>query len=107
MVKSQLINAVAEKLPHLPYKDVDMSLNHLLDMMCESLCDGKRIEVRDFGCFTLRYRPPRNAHNPKTGEKVATIGKHAPHFKPGKELRDRVNSCYGQPMANFEESAED
>ncbi len=60
--------------------------------MSEALIHGQRIEIRGFGSFSLHYRPPRNAHNPKTGEKVVTEAKYSPHFKPGKELRERVNS---------------
>ncbi len=59
--------------------------------MSEVLGQGGRIEIRGFGSFCLHYRPPRNAHNPKTGDKVVTKAKHSPHFKPGKDLRERVN----------------
>jgi integration host factor subunit beta len=96
MVKSELINAIAEKLHHLPIKDVELGINQILECMGTELCEGGRIEIRGFGSFNLHYRPPRNAHNPKTGEKVATIPKYTPHFKPGKELRDRVNGQYGK-----------
>lgn len=60
--------------------------------MSSSLADGKRIEIRGFGSFSLHYRPARTGRNPKTGEAVQLSGKHVPHFKPGKELRDRVNN---------------
>ncbi len=94
MVKSELINLIAEKLNTLPIKDVEVGVNQVLDCMGNELCHGGRIEIRGFGSFCLHYRPARNAHNPKTGEKVATIPKYTPHFKPGKELRQRVNaSC--------------
>lgn len=95
MVKSELINIIAGKLNNLPVKDVELGINQILECMGNELCDGGRIEIRGFGSFCLHYRPARNAHNPKTGEKVATIPKHTPHFKPGKELRERVNSQYG------------
>lgn len=98
MVKSELIGIIAEKLNNLPIKDVEIGVNQILDCMSNELCNGGRIEIRGFGSFSLHYRPARNAHNPKTGEKVATIPKHTPHFKPGKELRQRVNAS----STNFE-----
>ena len=91
MVKSELIQRMTEKQDNLPLKDVELSVNHLLEVMSETLSNGDRIEIRGFGSFNLHYRPPRRAHNPKTGERVFTEAKHTPHFKPGKELRDRVN----------------
>jgi len=102
MIKSQLINKIAEKQPNLGFKDIELSTNHILEHMSQSLSSGGRIEIRGFGSFNLHYRPPRNAHNPKTGKKVATIAKHTPHFKPGKELRERVNAQYGQPILTAE-----
>jgi integration host factor subunit beta len=92
MVKSELIIRIADKLNTLPIKDVEVGINQVLECMGNELCKGGRIEIRGFGSFSLHYRPARNAHNPKTGEKVATIPKHTPHFKPGKELRQRVNA---------------
>jgi len=92
MIKSELIESLASKMTHLPEKQVADSINHILELMSEALINGKRIEVRGFGSFSLHYRPPRNAHNPKTGEKVITKAKYSPHFKPGKELRERVNA---------------
>ena len=92
MIKSQLIANLAAKMTHLPEKQVTEGINHVLELMSSALISGKRIEIRGFGSFTLHYRPPRNAHNPKTGEKVVTEAKYSPHFKPGKELRDRVDA---------------
>lgn len=92
MIKSELIAKLAEKMTHLPEKQVAEGVNHILELMSEALIDGKRIEIRGFGSFSLHYRPPRNAHNPKTGEKVITEAKYSPHFKPGKELRERVDA---------------
>ena len=92
MIKSELIESLAAKMTHLPEKQVADSINHILELMSEALINGKRIEVRGFGSFSLHYRPPRNAHNPKTGEKVVTKAKYSPHFKPGKELRERVDA---------------
>ena len=92
MIKSELIANLAAKMTHLPEKQVTDSINNILELMSEALINGKRIEIRGFGSFSLHYRPPRNAHNPKTGEKVVTAAKYSPHFKPGKELRERVDA---------------
>jgi len=91
MIKSELIANIAAKLTHLPEATVANSINHILDLMSDSLIKDNRIEIRGFGSFTLHYRPPRNAHNPKTGDRVVTVAKHSPHFKPGKGLRERIN----------------
>lgn len=91
MIKSELIANIAAKMTHLPEAKVTDSINQILEMMSDSLIEGKRIEIRGFGSFTLHFRPPRNAHNPKTGERVVTVAKYSPHFKPGKDLRDRIN----------------
>ena len=92
MVKSQLITRIAEKQDTLTAKDVELGVNHILERMSVKLADGERIEIRGFGSFSLHYRPPRRAHNPKTGERVFTQEKYTPHFKPGKDLRERVNA---------------
>ena len=92
MIKSELITILAAKMTHLPEKQVTDSINHILELMSNALINGKRIEIRGFGSFSLHYRPPRNAHNPKTGKKVVTAAKYSPHFKPGKELRERVDA---------------
>jgi len=67
--------------------------------MSQALASGDRIEIRGFGSFSLHFRPPRLGRNPKTGEAVALAGKHVPHFKPGKELRERVNEALDQQAA--------
>lgn len=92
MIKSELIDNLAAKMMHLPEKQVTDSINYLLELMSETLIAGQRIEIRGFGSFSLHYRPPRNAHNPKTGEKVITAAKYSPHFKPGKALRERIDA---------------
>lgn len=92
MIKSKLIASLAADMTHLPEKRIMDGVNLIIDEMSNALISGERIEIRGFGSFSLRYRPPRNAHNPKTGEKVLTEGKHTPHFKPGKELRARVEA---------------
>ena len=91
MTKSDLINLIAQKFPHLQLKDVDQATKTIIDQMSESLSSGDRIEIRGFGSFSLRYRPPRVGRNPKTGTTVELESKHVPHFKPGKELREMVN----------------
>lgn len=92
MVKSELINRISGQQETLSLKDVELSVNHILDRMSACLGGGERIEIRGFGSFSLHYRPPRKAHNPKTGARVYTEAKYTPHFKPGKDLRDRVNA---------------
>lgn len=92
MVKSALINRIAAQKKTLSLKDVESSINHILECMSVTLGQGERIEIRGFGSFSLHYRSPRKAHNPKTGERVYTEAKYTPHFKPGKDLRERVNN---------------
>lgn len=93
MTKSELIEYLARRQDHLRAEDVDVAVKTLLDMMSNALAQGERIEIRGFGSFSLHFRPPRVGRNPKTGESVALPGKHVPHFKPGKELRERVNDA--------------
>lgn len=92
MVKSELINRIASRQENLPIKDIELSINQILECLSLSLSKGERIEIRGFGSFSLHYRAPRKAHNPKTGERVFTTAKYTPHFKPGKDMRDRVNA---------------
>ncbi|MBF0265194.1 MAG: integration host factor subunit beta [Gammaproteobacteria bacterium] len=91
MTKSELIDLLAMKHTHLVQKDVELSVKIILEHMAQSLANGERIEIRGFGSFSLHYRAPRTGRNPKTGEAVALAPKYAPHFKPGKEMRERVN----------------
>ena len=91
MTKSELIEALAASHSHLAFNDVEMSVKSVMEQMSHALANGERIEIRGFGSFSLHYRPPRMGRNPKTGTAVALPGKHVPHFKPGKELRERVN----------------
>jgi len=91
MMKSELIERIARKQSHLAYKDIELAVKSLLEQMSNSLSSGERIEIRGFGSFSLHYRPPRSGRNPKTGSSVSLPGKYVPHFKPGKELRERVN----------------
>jgi integration host factor subunit beta len=94
MMKSELIEILAEQQSHLGCKDVELAVRCILEQMSGALATGERIEIRGFGSFSLHYRPPRIGRNPKTGDSVALAGKYVPHFKPGKELRDRVNASY-------------
>ncbi len=91
MTKSELIEILSRRQPHLKAEDVDLAVKSLLEMMGGALSQGDRIEIRGFGSFSLHYRPPRLGRNPKTGDSVALPAKHVPHFKPGKELRERVS----------------
>ena len=91
MTKSEVIEKIAEKQLHLPVKDVELSIKQILALMSDSLANGERIEIRGFGSFSLHYRAPRIGRNPKTGEPVSLSGKHVPHFKPGKDLKLKVN----------------
>jgi len=100
MTKSELIEVIARKQKHLPSKDVELAVKHLLELMSSSLASGERIEIRGFGSFSLHFRPPRMGRNPKTGEAVALSGKFVPHFKPGKDLRERVNENRKLPIRN-------
>lgn len=92
MTKSELINALADKHSHLSQKDVELSVKIIIEQMAESLANNKKIEVRYFGSFSLHYRKARTGRNPKTGEAVALPPKYVPHFKPGKEPKERVNN---------------
>lgn len=96
MTKSELIEVLAAEQSHLAYKDVELAVRCILEQMSNALASGERIEIRGFGSFSLHYRPPRMGRNPKTGDAVALAGKHVPHFKPGKELRDRVNEAFAK-----------
>jgi integration host factor subunit beta len=92
MLKSELADKLNEKFPELQKTDVASALDCILGQMTDALAQGERIEIRGFGGFSLRHRAPRRARNPKSGETVNLPAKVATHFKPGKEMRDRVNS---------------
>lgn len=91
MTKSELIEYIAERQDQLSIKDVELAVKLVLEHMSKVLASGERIEIRGFGSFSLHYRAPRMGRNPKTGDSVQLAGKYVPHFKPGKEMRDRVN----------------
>jgi len=90
MTRSELIAALAQRFPQLVQKDAELAVSEILAAISKSLSKGYRVEIRGFGSFALNYRPPRTGRNPKTGEKVPVPGKYVPHFKAGKELRERV-----------------
>ncbi len=91
MTKSELIERIAARQDQLSAKDIELAVKLVLEYMSQALASGERIEIRGFGSFSLHYRAPRVGRNPKTGESVELEGKYVPHFKPGKEMRDRVN----------------
>ena len=99
MTKSELIEELSRKQPQLAYKDIELAVKTVLEYMSSSLSNGERIEIRGFGSFSLHYRPARSGRNPKSGEPVDLPAKHVPHFKPGKELRERVHNRYN-PIRN-------
>jgi integration host factor subunit beta len=91
MTRSDLIVKLAERYPQLLGKDAELAVKVILESMAASLTSGDRIEIRGFGSFALNYRPPRMGRNPKSGDKVQVPAKYVPHFKAGKELRERVD----------------
>ncbi len=93
MTKSELIARLAERYPQLVAKDAEFAVKTILDAMAKTLAEGHRIEIRGFGSFALSHRPPRLGRNPKSGERVQVPEKRVPHFKPGKELRERVDAA--------------
>jgi integration host factor subunit beta len=91
MTKFELIARLARRYPQLVAKDAEVAVKAILDAMTMSLVKGQRIEIRGFGSFGINYRPPRIGRNPKSGETVPVPEKFVPHFKPGRELRERVD----------------
>lgn len=91
MTKSELIERIADRQEQLSPKDIELAVKLILEYMSQSLSCGSRIEIRGFGSFSVHYRAPRVGRNPKTGEPVELEGKYVPHFKPGKQMRERVN----------------
>jgi len=91
VTKSELIAALAARYPQLAVRDADDAVKTLLNALAQALASGQRIEIRGFGSFSLSHRAPRIGRNPKSGEKVLVPSKQVPHFKAGKELRERVD----------------
>lgn len=105
MTKSELIERISARQPQLSIKDVELAVKTILEDMSDVLANGGRIEIRGFGSFSLHFRAPRTGRNPKTGESVDLQGKYVPHFKPGKELRDRVNGSLQEELQRAAEVA--
>jgi integration host factor subunit beta len=105
MTRSELIQLVSTKQSQLSYKETESAVKYIFDHMAESLGKGCRIEIRGFGSFSVRFRPPRMARNPKTGAYVQKEGKYSLRFKPGKEMRERVNLSADQyPLVESEDT---
>jgi len=94
VTKSELIALLASRYPQLAVRDMDLAVKTILDAMTQTLAAGQRIEIRGFGSFSLSSRSPRIGRNPRSGEKVMVPAKQVPHFKAGKELRERVDAVY-------------
>ena len=92
MTKSELIELLSRRQTQLAYRDVELAVKTILEHMANTLSNGERIEIRGFGSFALHYRPPRVGRNPKSGEPVSLPAKYVPHFKPGKEMRERIDN---------------
>ena len=99
MNRSDLIKRIAQRHEQLPPKDVEWAVKMMIGHLSQALTDGTRIEIRGFGSFSLRHRAPRVGRNPKTGEAVVLPSRYIPHFKPGKDLRERVNTAYERERA--------
>ena len=95
MTKSELIESIARSQKHLPAKDVELAVKHILELMSEALANGERIEIRGFGSFSLHYRPPRMDRNPKTGEEIPITARRVVTFRPGQKLKARVEAYAG------------
>lgn len=99
MTRAELIKVLSSEFTHIPCSLLESSVKSVFEYMSDSLANGERIELRGFGSFSLRYRQPRTARNPKTGETLTTEHRFSVHFKPGKELKERVNVCNGAASA--------
>lgn len=94
ITRSEIIESLVDKQPHLAHRDVELAVKMVLEKMGRAFEVGERIEIRGFGSFSLHYRPARIGRNPKTGESVEVEDKFSPHFKPGKELKERVDRTH-------------
>ena len=109
LTKSELIERITSRQSQLSPKDVELAVKTMIEEMADTLSEGGRIEIRGFGSFSLHFRAPRVGRNPKTGASVELHGKYVPHFKPGKQLRERVNNAMWREKGgqqSREESAE-
>ena len=94
MIKSELVQAIANKNPHLFLRDVENIVNAIFEEITVALADGNRVELRGFGAFSVKNRPARVGRNPRTGEQVDVGEKYVPQFKAGKEIRERLNGAH-------------
>lgn len=92
MNRSDLIERLTKRFPMLVAKDAEASVKEIIDALTRTLVEGRHAEIRGFGSFALNYRPPRSGRNPKTGTLVAVPAKWVPHFKAGKEMRERIDA---------------
>jgi integration host factor subunit beta len=92
MTRSDIVQALADKFGQLTHRDAEYAVKSILDAMSDALAKGHRIEIRGFGSFSINRRPPRVGRNPRSGESVDIPEKRVPHFKPGKALREAVDS---------------
>ena len=97
MIKSELVARLAERYPHLYHRDVERIVSTVLDTITKALASGNRVELRGFGAFSIKTRPPRTGRNPRTGAAVTVRKKRAPFFRTGKELRERLNGHESKP----------
>ena len=105
MTKSELIEFLARRQLQLTSKDIESAVKTILEHMTQTLSNGDRIEIRGFGSFSLHYRPPRVGRNPKSGEPVSLPAKYVPYFKPGKQMRERVDqSKFNSPIIPHDEA---
>ncbi|NKB46370.1 MAG: integration host factor subunit beta [Legionellales bacterium] len=93
MIKSEIVNHIATRIHWLNEREINEACNYILEYVSDSLVKGHRVELRDFGTFSLHYHPSRRAINPKTGESVTTEGKYSIHYKPGKKLRQDIDEA--------------
>lgn len=103
MIKSEFIIKLSKYMTHLPEEDVILSVNHLLEVMSDTLGEGGRIEIRGFGSFALQYCPARKAHNPRTGKKLKTAPKYKTCFKAGKDLKEQVDKAHQARLAKLKQ----
>ncbi|MGB4062083.1 MAG: integration host factor subunit beta [Burkholderiaceae bacterium] len=99
MTRSDLVEALAERFGQLAHRDAEFAVKAILDAMGDAMVKGHRIEIRGFGSFSINHRPPRQGRNPRSGESVAIPEKRVPHFKPGKALREAVDTRTAQMQA--------
>ena len=102
MVKSQIIAKLAEETEGLLLRDAYACVEVILKTIGDAMSEGNAVQLRTFGSFTVNFHPSYMARNPKTGKPVPTVDSYSPHFKPGKQLRERVNQHYGEPLKDDE-----